>query len=86
MTIEIIVEGTKTDVPLCVIEEPYKYEYEVLRRKYLDSGLHEKFVALHNVIRYDHRTPDNIRPYTTCFEPDTETLTITYHTCSLIGR
>lgn len=82
MKVKIKVEGNKRDVALCVIDE--HDVYEVIRRKYFDSGLHEKFVALHNVIHYDHRTPDNIRPYTSCFDPFTETLEITYHTCSLI--
>lgn len=84
MKVEIVVEGSKQDLTLCVINEDPYLDYEDVRRKYFDSGLHEKFVSLHNVIRYDHRTPDNMRPYTSCFEPDTDTLTVTYHTCKLI--
>ncbi len=82
MTIKIEIEGTNQYVTLCTIKE--HGELENIIDRYTDSGIREKFISIYNVLHYDHRTQDNIRPYSTCYDPRTEILEITYHTLSLI--
>lgn len=85
MKVIIMIEGTYYRKKLCEIIDTISEDSEVIKRKYFDSGLHEKFVGIFNVISYDHRSPDRIRPFTACYDEAGNTMTITYHTCNLIG-
>lgn len=83
MKVIILVEGRFYTKKLCEIIDTTG-DKEVIKNKYFDSGLHEKFVEIFNVVSYEYRTPDRARPFTACYDDKEYTMTITYHTCSLI--